>query len=178
GSARVILSRGRGWPITPVEAGSTRDSGICSKPAVILALSRASASPAGPVQALALPAFTTMAWALPDLRRSRLRSTGAALTRLVVRTPAPAAGASAAIRARSRAPVFLRPAAVAAKRNPGIITAHLPGKFTTGKRRTKRKNRNTGGTPAPLKLFNPASVHSAIRGRPSGSPLLMWVGGW
>ena len=44
-----------------------------------------------------------------------------ASTRWLVNPPAAAAGASATIRARSRTPTFLIPAAVAAKRNPGII---------------------------------------------------------
>jgi hypothetical protein len=107
--------------MTPVEAGSTRPAGIASNSATRRVVSRASARPWGPLQALALPLFTTMAWACPRRRRARVTNTGAAFTRLRVNTPAAAAGASATIRARSRTPTFLIPAAVAAKRNPGII---------------------------------------------------------
>ena len=139
GRAWVILSSGSGWPMTPVEAGSTRRSGIFSRSATPRVVSRASSRPSGPVQALALPAFTRMAWARPPRRRSWESTTGAALTRLVVKTPAAAAGASATSRARSRAPVFLIPAAVAAKRNPGMIMTHLSGNFTTETQRTPRK---------------------------------------
>src|SRR5437660_11697536 len=45
-------------------------------------------------------------------------STGAATTRFCVKTAAAEAGTSLEISARSSAPVFLRPQAVAAKRNP------------------------------------------------------------
>src|ERR1035437_2876826 len=62
----------------------------------------ASSIPCRPVQALAFPEFTTMAWA--DFRAARfaLIFTGAAQTWLLVNIPATVAGTSETIRARSR----------------------------------------------------------------------------
>ena len=53
-----------------------------------------------------------------DRGRYRLRVTGAATTRLVVKTPAQGAGPSATSKARSGAPDFLIPAEMPAKRKP------------------------------------------------------------
>ena len=58
--------------------------------------------PCLPVQALALPELTTMAWAVPFLTRSTQTFTGAAQTWLVVNMPATVAGTSDTISARSR----------------------------------------------------------------------------
>ncbi len=65
------------------------------------AISSASFIPCAPVQALALPELTTMAWALPLLTCFRQSFTGAAQTWLVVNIPATVAGASDTINARS-----------------------------------------------------------------------------
>jgi hypothetical protein len=81
--------------------------------------------PRGPVQALALPALATIArmWLACCSRISWSYSTGAALTRLVVNTPAALHGPSAATSARSSvvAPIallVLSPQDTAAARKP------------------------------------------------------------
>src|SRR6266404_8906217 len=80
----------------------------------------ATISPWAPVAQFALPAFTTTARMRPlDSTRFLFeRMTGAATTRFCVKTAAAEAGTSLEMSARSSAPVFLRPQAVAAKRNP------------------------------------------------------------
>ena len=55
--------RGRGRPMTPVEATSTSAAGTFSPWARVLAVQAASASPALPVQALAQPELITTALA-------------------------------------------------------------------------------------------------------------------
>src|SRR5882672_9989431 len=77
-------------------------------------------SPWAPVAQLALPALTTTArmWPLDSARCFLERVTGAATTRFCVKTAAADAGTSLERMARSRAPVFLRPQAVAAKQKP------------------------------------------------------------
>src|SRR5688500_18203618 len=79
-----------------------------------------------PVAQLALPAFATMACArcLPRLKCSCERSTGAALTRLVVNTAAACAGTVEYIKATSGPwPCLRRPALPAANKNPcGTVT--------------------------------------------------------
>ena len=126
GRAWIMRSPGRGAPMTPVDDGSTRRSGIFSNLAAARLVDRAASNPRGPLQALALPAFTRMAWAVPARRRAWVITTGAALTRFLVKTPAAAAGVSATIRARSRTPGFLMAAAVAANLNPGMIMGLPP----------------------------------------------------
>ena len=73
----------------------------------------ASASPVAPVAALALPLLRTTAAARPPVaaRWARLTSTGAALARFVVNTPAAATGRPSAVatRARSGSPLALMP---------------------------------------------------------------------
>ena len=59
----VIRSMGSCMPITPVEATRTALSGICKASAAAFAVSRQYPYPSAPVQALAIPAFTTTAWA-------------------------------------------------------------------------------------------------------------------
>src|SRR5262249_27650782 len=78
-------------------------------------------SPSRPVQALALPAWTSTADAVPPRSRARVFTTGAAGTRLVVSTPAATPGASSAISATS-GPRVLKPAPTPAKRKPGTRT--------------------------------------------------------
>ena len=100
-------SMGRNRPITPVLA-TKADPG--SKPSVFSTrwvISRASAKPLSPVQALALPEEATTArkgvpW--PWGRRFRQRATGAAKTRFWVKTPAATAGRSLSQTATSRRP--------------------------------------------------------------------------
>jgi len=70
-------------------------------------LSRASAKPCLPVQALALPEFTTTTCAVPFFTRSTQIFTGAAQTWFVVNIPATVAGVSETMSARSRfGPLF------------------------------------------------------------------------
>ena len=58
---RRMLSMGRYWPMTPVEATSTSPSSMRSAAAVSLTIVQASSRPRSPVQALALPLLTTSA---------------------------------------------------------------------------------------------------------------------
>jgi hypothetical protein len=77
GSARTTLSAGNRAPITPVEATRISSGRVPSSRASAAVVERATASPSG-VQALAQPAFTRTARALPFLARSRDTRTGAA----------------------------------------------------------------------------------------------------
>src|SRR5208337_1103506 len=115
--------------MTPVDATRISDWKTPSAFAAARAVSWEVRSPARPVQALALPELTITARARPPLARRfcRERTTGAAATRFVVKTPAPVVpGASEKINARSSALLtFLIPAATAAPRNPAGV-ARLP----------------------------------------------------
>src|SRR6266478_4216665 len=120
GSARRIFSTGTCTPITPVEQ-TNNSAGVSNMRRAASSFVRsATVSPEAPVAQLALPALTTTARMRPlDSRRFFFeRVTGAATTRFCVKTAAADAGTSLDISARSSAPVFLRPQAVAAKRNP------------------------------------------------------------
>src|SRR5260221_14686648 len=120
GSARRIFSSGSWTPITPVEHTNSSCGAISMRRAASWLVRCATISPCAPVAQLALPALTTNARMRPfDSRRFFLESvTGAATTRFCVKTAAADAGTSLEISARSSAPVFFRPHAVAAKRNP------------------------------------------------------------
>jgi len=76
--------------------------------------------PGGAGGAIAFPALTTIARIRPfEARKFALEiKTGAATTRFWVNTPAAEAGTSLERMAKSSAPVFFRPQAVAAKRKP------------------------------------------------------------
>ena len=87
GRAWIMRSPGSGAPMTPVDDGSTRRSGILSNLAAARQVARAASNPRGPLQALALPAFTRMAWAVPPRRRAWVTTTGAAFTRLLGEDP-------------------------------------------------------------------------------------------
>ena len=67
--------------------------------------------PSGPVAQFAFPEFTTTARMRDAARRMFpwQSTTGAALMRLVVKTPAAAQGESATIQPRSKRPLFLMP---------------------------------------------------------------------
>src|SRR5258708_39384976 len=120
GSARRIFSTGTGTPITPVEQ-TNNSAGVSNMRRAASSFVRcATSSPWPPVAQLAFPALTTTARMRPlDSRRFFFESTtGAATTRFCVKTAAAEALTSLDMRARSRAPVFFRPHAVAAKRNP------------------------------------------------------------
>ena len=70
------------------------------------------------VQAFAQPVFTAMACARPARSFARSCSTGAAATRLVVKTPAAAHGTSETINATSRRSAYFTPASTPAARKP------------------------------------------------------------
>src|SRR5258708_27595004 len=120
GSARRIFSSGSGTPITPVEQTNNSCDAQPSRFAASATVRTAAAWPASPVAQLALPAFTTTARMRPfESRKCSLEiSTGAATTTFCVNTAAAEAVTSLEITARSSAPVFFRPQAVAAQRNP------------------------------------------------------------
>src|SRR5258707_11710069 len=120
GSARRIFSTGSCTPMTPVEQTNTSCGANSMRRAASSLVRNATASPRIPVAQLALPAFTTTARMRPlDSRKFFFESvTGAATTRFCVKTAAAEAVTSLDMRARSSAPVFFRPHAVAAKRNP------------------------------------------------------------
>ena len=121
GRRSVMRRKSSGTPMTPVEASSTWLAGILSSAAARLAQSRAACIPWAPVAQLALPAFTTMAWAVWRLAR-RCRSdtsTGAALTRFAVNSAATRAGTSEYARPTSGPePCVRSPPSPAANRNP------------------------------------------------------------
>src|SRR5712671_5901710 len=157
GTARKILSSASGTPMTPVEQTKT-SSGLQARRLAVSATVRcAAACPAAPVAQLALPAFTTTARMRPfDARRCSLEMrTGAATTRFCVNTAAAEAGASLERIARSSAPVFFKPQAVAAKRNPRGREASESACFINGRsaglaRRPRKgppilRNRSEGG---------------------------------
>src|SRR5271165_178988 len=120
GKPRKTFSSGSGTPITPVE----QTTSSCGWQPRCLAASetvrKAAAWPAVPVAQLALPALTTNPRMRPleAFRCWREISTGAATTRFCVKTAAAEAFTSLDKIARSSAPVFFRPQAVAAKRKP------------------------------------------------------------
>ena len=138
----VTLSTGSRVPMTPVERWST-----CSGVAPIAAATARpmvawSASPPGPVAALALPevAMTARAypaiWSLPPVARRLAREscTGAAAKRFGVNTAATGTGpASATMRAKSGRPEALMPAVVpTAEKPPGIRAARSTGGRSVG----------------------------------------------
>src|SRR5689334_11599048 len=120
GKARRIFSTGNCTPMTPVEQTKTSCGWTRRRRAVSSIVRRETASPCAPVAQLAFPAFTTTARMRP-LESCRCffdRVTGAATTRFCVNTAAAEARTSLEKIAKSSAPVFFRPQAVAAKRNP------------------------------------------------------------
>src|SRR5262249_49722219 len=115
GSARKIRSTGSCTPITPVEQTNISSASQFNRVAASATVRSAAAWPCAPVAKLALPAFTTTARIRPfDALRCFLQmSTGAATTRFCVKTAAAEAGTSLEKIARSSAPVFFKPQAVA-----------------------------------------------------------------
>ena len=112
-------------PMTPVEATSTSRGSQPMPCAASTVISRASARPCGPVQALAQPLLVTTARARPPdaARCSCETSTGAAWAMFVVNTAAAAAGVSLTSSARSFLPLALMPQCSPAARNPaGAVT--------------------------------------------------------
>src|SRR5579863_8066837 len=120
GMAFTIFCQRSGAPMTPVEhtricEGCRRPSSRASFSAVVAAAER----PSEPVQQLALPELTiTPRMRCADCRRCSCEAiTGAAFTRLVVKTAAAEAGVSLMNMAKSSL-VFFKPQCVAAKLNP------------------------------------------------------------
>ena len=113
-------------PMTPVEATSTSSAAQPTAAAVSAAISRASAMPCGPVQALAQPLLATMARARPPVaaRCAFDTSTGAAWAwfgREHRRPPWPACRTTSS--ARSGLPLALMPQCRPAARKPrGAVT--------------------------------------------------------
>ena len=89
-----------------------------------------SANPSGPVQALAPPEFKITARNCPSASTCSDQSTGAALTRLRVNTPAAAkSGPLLTTRARSGLPLDFSPAASAAAEKPAAPVTLIPPRF-------------------------------------------------
>src|SRR5258707_8773735 len=105
--------------MTPVEHGAISSAAHETASASAAHESRASLSPSLPVKQFAEPELAAIACSCPRFRCSAETTTGAALTRLVVKTPAAATGQSATITPRSLRPgSVLRPALTPAKRKP------------------------------------------------------------
>ena len=105
----------------PVEETATSSSLIPRDWAVSSEQRRASCRPASPVQALALPLLISTAWHNPLRMRGAETISGAACTRLVVKTAAQRAGTSEKIKARSGFPEDLTADERAANLNPLIL---------------------------------------------------------
>ncbi len=114
-----IRSMGSGTPMSPVEQTATSAASRPSCSAAFSAVAYVSWKPCGPVQALAPPELSTTARIAPSASICRDHWTGAACTRLEVKTPAAAQrGPLLTTRARSRLPFCLIPAAMPAAVKP------------------------------------------------------------
>ena len=118
----LTLSIGKAFPITPVEATKTSCGLIPRAQAASAAMIRASLSPVSPVQALAFPLFATIAPVDPDFTCSIVTRTGAALTKLDVKTPAAWACLSDTISARSGRDFFIPQCTPDALKPRGSVT--------------------------------------------------------
>ena len=103
-------------PITPVDPIRTERSGMPRTRPASFAVSSQIFRPSRPVQALAIPEFTTTACTFSRLSRTMLRShrTGAAFTTFEVKVPAATQGTLLYTSAMSVRPSYLIPAAAAA----------------------------------------------------------------
>src|ERR1700722_2137732 len=113
GTALTIFCHRSGAPMTPVEQTRIWVGRILpSSRATFRVVAVAAVKPSGPVQQFAFPEFTiTARISLRDFRRCSCEViTGAALTRLVVKTAAAVAGISLTTKPRS-SPDFFRPQA-------------------------------------------------------------------
>ena len=86
----MILSIGSRSPISPVEQTATSIAPIPRASATASAVRWVSAKPSGPVQAFAPPEFKITARSVPVRSTCSDHCTGAALTRLLVNSPAAA----------------------------------------------------------------------------------------
>ena len=125
-----ILSMGSCSPIRPVEQTKTSVAEMPSTSATFSAVLWVFWKPVGPVQALAPPEFRITASTRPSETTWRDQCTGAAATRLLVKTAAAALdGPSLTTRARSGFPEAFSPAVTPAARNPWgavMVTGLLP----------------------------------------------------
>ncbi len=113
------LSIGSSRPMRPVEQTATSTAPRPRTSATFSAVACASWKPLGPVQALAPPELRTTADTWPLFSTCSDHRTGAAFTRLEVKTPAAARrGPVLTTRARSGLPFSLIPAAMPAAVNP------------------------------------------------------------
>ncbi len=117
-------SIGRRSPMSPVEHTTTSPAAAPRTSATCSAVRWVSWNPGGPVQALAPPLLRTTASARPSSTTVRDHVTGAASTRLPVKTAATWwSGPSLTTSATSGRPEALRPAVTPAARNPrGAVT--------------------------------------------------------
>ena len=131
--------------MTPVEQTATSSGRQRRWRAASSTVLTEAAYPTVPVAQLALPALTMTARMRPfeAFKWALETTTGAATTRFCVKTAAAEAGTSLERSARSRAPVFFRPQAVAAKRNPRGRAASegacFMGGGSAGRTRSSRK---------------------------------------
>ena len=124
----VSRSIGSSSPISPVEQTATSPAETPSACATCSAVAWVSRKPWAPVQALAPPELRTTASTRPSTSTWRLHVTGAASTRLPVKTAAAWwSGPSLTTRATSGRPLGLSPAVTPAARNPaGAVTLTAP----------------------------------------------------
>ena len=172
----VSFAIGSDTPMIPVDDAATSSGAIPSEAAAMAQAACASACPWSPVQAFALPLFTTSACRRPRRIRSRPSRTGAAQNRLRVNTAPAAAGCSASRTAQSGAPLFLIPQATPPKRKPGTrISSSTTSCFTAGPppaSRTPPADRaapRSSGSRSPRATSPPRgcdSVRSRLRRRP------------
>ena len=101
----IVLSAGRGSPITPVEETNTSRSAHPSAAAAAAIVCSTAVLPTRPVKALALPEFTTMARARPPGSASRHQSTGADAVSERVSAPAIAVPGASSTSSRSSRPL-------------------------------------------------------------------------
>ena len=114
-----IFSIGRRTPINPVEQIKVSEEEIPRVSETISALLCVSAKPSGPVQALAPPEFSSTASICPSLITCLLQTTGAAITRFLVKTAAALfSGPTFWIKARSGKPLLFNPAATPVAKKP------------------------------------------------------------
>ena len=126
GNTASIRCTGNRSPITPVEATTTPAGRQASALAARVADHLTSCIPRSPVNALALPLFTSNARARPEVMLSRHQITGADAVLDRVKTPAAVVPCDKAASSRSLRRRYLIPAAATANRTPA--TSGMRGK--------------------------------------------------
>ena len=148
---RAILSIGSSSPMRPVEQTTTSPAETPRTSATCSAVRCVSRKPWVPVQALAPPELRTTASTRPSATTWRDHVTGAASTRLVVKTAAAWwSGPSLTTSARSGVPLALSPAVTPAARKPagrwtgcGPLTVRLLRSGGRGSRRDRGRGWRT-----------------------------------